>query len=130
VHPTLFEFHGIALHTYGLLLAIAFLLGIQLFVARARARGLPEEPMHTLALWLLVLAILGGRILFVLTHWGDYAADPLAILRLWEGGLMLYWRSRGASCTSAAAGFPSGGSPTRRLPAWRSEWGSAASAAS
>jgi phosphatidylglycerol:prolipoprotein diacylglycerol transferase len=90
VHPTLFKFQGIELHTYGLLLAIAFLVGIQLFVARARARGLPEEPMHTLALWLLVLAILGGRALFVLTHWSDYAADPLAIVRLWEGGLMLY----------------------------------------
>ncbi|HSQ59120.1 MAG TPA: prolipoprotein diacylglyceryl transferase [Acidobacteriota bacterium] len=90
MHPTLFEFAGVSLHTYGLLLAVAFLLGIQLFVARARGRGLPEEPMHALALWLLVLAIVGGRVLFVLTHWADYAADPLAVLRLWEGGLMLY----------------------------------------
>ncbi len=90
VHPTLLKFQGIELHTYGLLLAIAFLLGIQLFVARSRARGLPEEPMHTLALWLLLLAIAGGRALFVLTHWSDYAPDPLAIFRLWEGGLMLY----------------------------------------
>jgi phosphatidylglycerol:prolipoprotein diacylglycerol transferase len=90
VHPTLLKFQGLELHTYGLLLAVAFLVGIQLFVARARARGLPEEPMHTLALWLLVLAIVGGRALFVLTHWSDYAPDPLAIFRLWEGGLMLY----------------------------------------
>jgi phosphatidylglycerol:prolipoprotein diacylglycerol transferase len=90
VHPTLLKFHGIELHSYGLLLAIAFLLGIQIFVARARARGLPEEAMHALSLWLLVLAIAGGRVLFVLTHWREYAADPLAILRLWEGGLILY----------------------------------------
>jgi phosphatidylglycerol:prolipoprotein diacylglycerol transferase len=90
VHPTLFKLFGLELHTYGLLLAIAFLLGIQMFVARARARGLAEEPMHSLALWLLVLAIAGGRALFVLTHWSEYAGDPLAIFRLWEGGLMLY----------------------------------------
>jgi len=90
VHPTLWKFHGIELHSYGLLLAVAFLLGIQIFVARARARGLPEEPMQALSLWLLVLAIAGGRALFVLTHWSEYAADPLAIVRLWEGGLILY----------------------------------------
>jgi phosphatidylglycerol---prolipoprotein diacylglyceryl transferase len=90
VHPTLWKFHGIELHSYGLLLAVAFLLGIQIFVARARARGIAEEPMHALSLWLLVLAIAGGRLLFVLTHWSEYAADPLAILRLWEGGLILY----------------------------------------
>ncbi|HET9952129.1 MAG TPA: prolipoprotein diacylglyceryl transferase [Candidatus Eisenbacteria bacterium] len=90
MHPTLLKFQGIELHSYGLLLAIAFLLGIQIFVARARARGLPEDAMHTLSLWLLVLAIGGARVLFVLTHWREYAADPLAILRLWEGGLILY----------------------------------------
>lgn len=90
MHPTLWKFQGLELHSYGLLLAIAFLLGIQIFVLRARARGVPEEPMQTLSLWLLVLAIVGARALFVVTHWADYASDPLAILRLWEGGLILY----------------------------------------
>ena len=90
MHPTLWKFQGIELNSYGLLLAIAFLLGIQIFVSRARARGVPEEPMQTLSLWLLVLAIVGARALFVVTHWADYASDPLAILRLWEGGLILY----------------------------------------
>ncbi len=90
MHPTLWKFQGLELHSYGLLLAIAFLLGIQIFVSRARARGVPEEPMQTLSLWLLVLAIVGARALFVVTHWADYASDPLAILRLWEGGLILY----------------------------------------
>lgn len=90
MYPTLWKFNGLELHSYGLLLAIAFLLGIQIFVSRARARGIPEEPMQTLSLWLLVLAIVGARALFVVTHWADYASDPLAILRLWEGGLILY----------------------------------------
>lgn len=90
MHPILWKFQGLELHSYGLLLAIAFLLGIQIFVSRARARGVPEEPMQTLSLWLLVLAIVGARALFVVTHWADYASDPLAILRLWEGGLILY----------------------------------------
>ncbi len=90
MHPTLWKFQGLELNSYGLLLAIAFLLGIQIFVSRARARGVPEEPMQTLSLWLLVLAIVGARALFVVTHWADYASDPLAILRLWEGGLILY----------------------------------------
>lgn len=90
MHPTLLKFHGLELHSYGLLLAIAFLLGIQIFVARARARGIAEEPMQTLSLLLLLLSIVGARVLFVITHWSDYAADPVAIFRLWEGGLILY----------------------------------------
>jgi phosphatidylglycerol:prolipoprotein diacylglycerol transferase len=113
VHPTLLKFHGIELHSYGLLLAVAFLLAIQIFVARARARGLPEDAMHALSLWLLVLAIAGARALFVLTHWREYAADPLSILRLWEGGLILY----GGYVAAIAGGIVY--VRRRGLPVWR-----------
>ena len=90
MHPTLFRFHGLELHSYGLLLAIAFLVGIQLFLKRGHDRGLPEDKLSTLSLILLVLSIVGGRGLYVLTHWSDYARDPLGVFRIWEGGLMLY----------------------------------------
>jgi len=39
---------------------------------------------------ILILAIVGGRGLFVLTHWSDYQKDLGGIFRIWEGGLMLY----------------------------------------
>ena len=90
MHPTIVKFGSFAIHSYGLLLAIAVLASIQVFLARGRSRGLPEDKLSTLSLWLLILAILGGRILFVLTHWDEYKTDPIAIVRLWEGGLMLY----------------------------------------
>lgn len=90
MHPTIVKFGSFAIHSYGLLLAIAFLAAIQLFLVRGRARGLPEDRLSTLSLWLLVLAIVGGRLLFVATHWDEYKGDPLAIFRLWEGGLILY----------------------------------------
>lgn len=90
MHPTILKFGSFAIHSYGLLLAVAFLVAIQLFLMRGRARGLPEDRLSTLSLWLLVLAIIGGRLLFVATHWDEYKTDPLAIVRLWEGGLILY----------------------------------------
>ena len=90
MHPTLFRWGSFQIHSYGLLLAIAFLVSIQIFVARGKRRGIPEEALHTISLVILVLAIVGGRGLFVLTHWKDYASDPLGVLRLWEGGLMIY----------------------------------------
>ena len=39
MHPTLFRFHGLELHSYGLLLAIAFLVGIQLFLKATFGEG-------------------------------------------------------------------------------------------
>jgi phosphatidylglycerol:prolipoprotein diacylglycerol transferase len=90
VHPTILKIGTFAVHSYGLLLAIAFLAGIQLFLSRGHARGLSVDRLSTLSLWLLILAIVGGRILFVLTHWDEYKADPVGIFRFWEGGLMVY----------------------------------------
>ena len=90
MHPTILKIGSFQIHSYGLLLAVAFLVSIQLFVSRGRRRGISEDALHTVALVLLVLAIVGGRGLFVLTHWSDYARDPVGIFRLWEGGLMLY----------------------------------------
>jgi len=90
LHPTLLKLGSFQIHSYGLLLAIAFLVAIQIFVVRGKRRGISEDALHTVSLVLLILAIVGGRGLFVLTHWSEYAADPLGILRLWEGGLMLY----------------------------------------
>ena len=113
MHPTIVKFGSFAIHSYGLLLAVAFLIAIQLFLMRGRARGLPEDRLSTLSLWLLVLAIIGGRLLFVATHWDEYKVDPLAIFRLWEGGLILY----GGYALAIAGGIVY----VRRagLPVWR-----------
>lgn len=90
MHPTLIQIGHFAIHSYGLMLAVAFLVAIQIFLARGRARGLSEDRLSSLSLVLLVLAIVGGRAFYVLTHWADYKSDPLSIVRLWEGGLMIY----------------------------------------
>ena len=90
MHPTLFHIGSFQVHTYGLLLAIGFLVAIQIFVMRGVRRGIAEDHLHTISLVILILAIVGGRGLFVLTHWSDYAKDPLGVFRLWEGGLMIY----------------------------------------
>jgi phosphatidylglycerol---prolipoprotein diacylglyceryl transferase len=90
VYPTLLKVGSFAIHSYGLLLAVGFLLAIQIFVHRGKRRGIPEDSLHTVSLVILILAIVGGRGLFVLTHWSEYANDLWGIFRLWEGGLMLY----------------------------------------
>jgi phosphatidylglycerol:prolipoprotein diacylglycerol transferase len=113
LHPTLLKWGKFEIHSYGLLLALAFLIAIQIFVSRGKKRGIPEEPLSTVALVVLVLAILGGRALFVVTHWSDYAADPMAVFRLWEGGLTLY----GGYILAIAGGIAF--VRAKKLPLWR-----------
>src|SRR5512146_2719157 len=60
------------LHTYGLLIAAAFLVGIWLAQREARRRGQDAERVADLSFWILVAALVGSRVYFVFVNWGDY----------------------------------------------------------
>jgi phosphatidylglycerol:prolipoprotein diacylglycerol transferase len=99
------------IHTYGLLIASAFLVGIWLAQREARRRGQDGERIADLAFWILVAALVGSRVYFILVNWGDYfgagralVSTPLGriprILAVWEGGLVFYGGFIGAALTA------------------------------
>ncbi len=87
---------GWGLRWYGLLMAIA--VGAGLFLARSLAerRRLEREPgqaserIEQLALWLVIAGFAGARLYYVATHWSTYAANPLASLAIWQGGIIIH----------------------------------------
>ncbi len=97
-------------HTYGLLIATAFLAGIWLAQREARRRGQDPERLADLAFWILVAALVGSRVYFILVNWDDYfgarmfVATPLGriprLLAVWEGGLVFYGGFIGAALTA------------------------------
>src|SRR5512138_3840864 len=98
------------LHTYGLLIASAFLVGIWLAQREARRRGQDPERIADLSFWILVAALVGSRVYFILVNWEDYfgagalVSTPVGriprILAVWEGGLVFYGGFIGAALTA------------------------------
>ena len=88
--PDLFKIGGLEIHSYGLMLAVAFLTGMYVALAEARRRGLDEARLSALCLWIMVLAIAGSRLLYIVTHLDSYAGRWGDALKLWEGGLTMY----------------------------------------
>jgi len=90
MHPDLFSIGPITIHTYGVMVAIGFLLGIGLALRQARKEGIPPEKISDLSFYLLLAAIIGSRIFYILLNPGPYIKNPVAILKIWEGGLVFY----------------------------------------
>lgn len=96
MHPVLIDFGIFKLHTYGLMIAIAFLVGMQLGTREARRVDLSpgkrfDQFILDLCFWILVVSMVGSRVLFIIVNWGgEYSRDPLKIFRFWEGGLVFY----------------------------------------
>lgn len=80
----------LTIHSYGLMMAVAFGVGIWLAVRLGASRGLSAEQVTDLALVILIASIVGARILFVIPHWGDFSDDPLSVFWVWEGGLTFF----------------------------------------
>jgi phosphatidylglycerol:prolipoprotein diacylglycerol transferase len=91
---------SLPLHTYGLLLALAFLAGVVLAQREARRRGLDAEAVGDLTFWLLVAGIAGSMVFYVLLNRDEFTgpnfwADPPfqrwpRVLVVWKIGLVFY----------------------------------------
>jgi len=90
MHPDLFSIGPITIHTYGVMVAIGFLLGVALALKQARKEGIPPERISDLSFYLLLAAIIGSRIFYILLNPEPYIKNPVAILKIWEGGLVFY----------------------------------------
>ena len=90
MHRTIIEFGAVGIRSYGVMLAIAFWVGIELSARIARKRG--HDPLLIVDLGLVVLlsSVVGSRLLYVMTHLGDFRGDPWGVVRVWEGGLTFY----------------------------------------
>ncbi len=80
MHPILFELGPLSVRTYGLLLAVSFLVGIILALRRSRARGLDQNKMINMSLLIMLAGIVGARIMYVIPHWNEFSANPLDII--------------------------------------------------
>ena len=101
MHPILFKLGPITIYTYGLFIALAFLASIYLAALSAKREGIDSQKIIDLSFYLMLAAIIGSRLLYVLLNFKYYLSAPGAIWQIWEGGLVFY----GGLIAAAAVSF-------------------------
>ena len=90
MYPRLLEFGKITVYTYGVLLAAAYLLGLKLAMVRARARGLDSARVLDLGIYIIISALVGAKLLLLVTDFRSFTADPRELLTLARSGGVFY----------------------------------------
>ena len=90
MHPILFEIGGFPVYTYGVLLAAAYLLGLQFALVRARARGLDGSRVMDLGIWIIISALIGAKLLLLVVDFDTFRRDPGELLTLMRSGGVFY----------------------------------------
>lgn len=80
---------GSALSTYFLVISLAVTVCVLWFIRRAESKNLARVTAIDLALAVLVGGFIGARALHIIYEdWDIYAADPLAVFKVWNGGFV------------------------------------------
>lgn len=82
MYPKLFEYHSFVIHTYGFLLAVAFILGLYASARAASKEGLDAARVYDLGLYLAISALAGAKILLLITDFEYYLQNPSQIFSL------------------------------------------------
>lgn len=90
MYPILFEIAGFPVYTYGVLLAAAYLLGLQFALVRARARGLDANRVMDLGIWIIISALVGAKLLLLIVDFETFRQSPRELLTLMRSGGVFY----------------------------------------
>ena len=110
--PELFHVGFIHIRSYGLMMAVAFVVGTFLALREARRLSLDEDQVVNVILVTLVASVLGARMLYVLEHLPEFRREWTSALALWQGGLTLY----GGVAAGTFAGLVA--AKRMKLPIW------------
>lgn len=80
----------LTLHTYGVLLAVAFLAGLWVTGREARRQGLDPSRVTDLAVWVLIAGLLGAKLLLLIVEWPHYSLHPRQLFSLVQSGGVFY----------------------------------------
>lgn len=75
---------------YSVLVVSGIALAIWLASCEEKRLKLPKDTVIDLALLVIPLGIIGARAYYVAMRWEYFAAAPLSVLYVWEGGLAIY----------------------------------------
>lgn len=88
MYPVLIRFGTFELRSYGLVVALSFLLGLWLSAKEAERKGLDPALIWDFSLYAFVGGIIGARIYFVLfSDPAHFLQKPWEILAVWHGGI-------------------------------------------
>ena len=87
MYRILFTIGSFSIYSYGVMIASAFIAAILFAMKEAKKSGEDPERILDISLYVILGALIGGRLGYVLTYLDYYVKDPVKILYFRQGGL-------------------------------------------
>ena len=90
MNPVLIDVGFFQIYWYSFLILVAFVIGGYLAIKEAKKFHISEDYMTNMFFFIIIFAIVGARLYYVLFNLDYYLKDPISILKVWEGGLAIH----------------------------------------
>lgn len=93
MYPVLFRLGPLTIYSYGVMMALAFLVAGWVVSKELRRLGYDPNLASSLVLWAAVSGLLGARVLFIIENIGEFLSSPWSFVFTgagftWYGGLI------------------------------------------
>ncbi len=88
--PNLFKIGPLTIHSYGLFLAIAFLVGMRIAVHYAKRERIDPSTITDLVVYIFLSALLGAKLLLVVVDFDYYSQDWSRLFSIYQVGGVYY----------------------------------------
>ena len=89
INPNIISSGGFVISWHGFFTAVGILAVILWARWQARRHGIDDDTVYGTAIWAILGGIVGARLVHVIDFWDFYSQDPVAVLRVWTGGIGL-----------------------------------------
>ncbi len=87
--PTLFKIGPVPIHSYGLMMALGFLIALYLGRRDAPRFGVDPDMVSDCGFWTLLMGLLGTRVLYIIMYHDQFSwSRPWEWFAIWQGGLV------------------------------------------
>ncbi len=90
MNPIFLEIGPFTLTWYGIFAAVGFLAAMYMLMRNRGHAELESDDVYDLGYWILIPAIIGARLFYVIQFHEQFAARPLEIIRIDKGGIVFY----------------------------------------
>ncbi len=88
--PVIFSIGPIEIYWYGFLMSLSMIIGILLAQHIGKKYQVDKEKIFDLCVYLIVFGLLGARIYYLFLEYNYFLNNPLAVFKVWEGGLAIH----------------------------------------
>lgn len=90
IDPVAIKFGMFTVHWYGIIIALAIILGFSLVMYLSKKTNISSEFFLDFFIIGIPIGIIGARVYFVLFNFSYYLNNPLQIIAIWKGGLAIH----------------------------------------